>query len=100
MKEVDGLNRSTRDYSVLVTYRYSDEVNPKLEREKIMDNNQIDPNQEPNQLSDEELEAVAGGSGERPVVDALIDAGKDFGGDLVDAGKDLISDVRDVLPLI
>ena len=63
-----------------------------------MANNQTDPNQEPNQLSDEELEAVAGGSGERPIVDAVKDAGKDFLGDVVDAGKDLISDVRDVLP--
>jgi hypothetical protein len=61
-----------------------------------MANNQTDPNQESNQLSDEELEAVAGGSGERPIVDA----GKDFVGDVVDAGKDLISDVKDALPKI
>ncbi|MBD1930047.1 hypothetical protein H6F74_28030 [Trichocoleus sp. FACHB-90] len=74
----------------------ANEVNPKREGEKIMTNNQIDPNQEPNQLSDEELEAVAGGSGERPIVDAA----KDFVGDVIDAGKDLISDVKNVLPKI
>ncbi|MBD2001716.1 MULTISPECIES: hypothetical protein [Cyanophyceae] len=61
-----------------------------------MTNNQIESNQEPNQISDEELEAVAGGSGERP----LVNAGKDFIGDVIDAGKDLISDVKDVLPKI
>ncbi|MEO0014383.1 MAG: hypothetical protein RLZZ535_2772 [Cyanobacteriota bacterium] len=57
-----------------------------------MSNNQINPNQEPNdnQLSDEELEGVAGGG----VIDDIVDAGKDFVGDVVDKGKEFISDVN------
>ena len=59
-----------------------------------MTKNQIDPNQELNQLSEEELEAVAGGTiGE--TLDKLVDAGKDFVGDVVDAGKDFIKDITD-----
>jgi hypothetical protein len=47
-----------------------------------MTNNQIDPNQEPNenQLSDEELEQVAGGG---------------FWNDIKDAVKDEINDAKD-----
>ncbi|MFA9202187.1 MAG: hypothetical protein ACEQSC_01385 [Candidatus Nanopelagicaceae bacterium] len=57
-----------------------------------MSNNQINPNQEPNdnQLSDEELEGVAGGG----VIDDIVDAGKEFVGDVVDKGKEFISDVN------
>jgi hypothetical protein len=45
-----------------------------------MTNNQIDPNQEPNdnQLADEELEQVAGGGIFDKIKDAVDDAYKDF----------------------
>jgi hypothetical protein len=57
-----------------------------------MTDNQIKPNQEPNenQLSDEELEEVAGGG----VLSGIADAGKEFVGDVVDKGKEFISDVN------
>jgi hypothetical protein len=57
-----------------------------------MTDNQIKPNQElnDNQLSDEELEGVAGGG----VFDDIVDAGKEFVGDVVDKGKEFISDVN------
>jgi hypothetical protein len=57
-----------------------------------MTNDQINSNQEPNdnQLSDGELEEVAGGR----VLSDLADAGKEFLGDVVDKGKEFISDVN------
>jgi hypothetical protein len=57
-----------------------------------MTDNQINFNQEPNenQLSDEELEQVAGGG----VLSNIADAGKEFLGDVVDKGKEFISDVN------
>ena len=57
-----------------------------------MSNNQIDPNQQPNdnQLSEEELEQVAGGG----LVDDIVDAGKELVGDVIHEGKDFISDVK------
>ena len=54
-----------------------------------MNNNQIDPKQEPDQLSDEELEAVAGGG--------LLDAAKDFVGDVYEAGKDLVGNIAETI---
>ncbi len=60
-----------------------------------MANNQIDPiepNQEPNQLSDEELEAVAGGG--------IIDGIKDLAKDVYEAGKDVVSDTQDAIETI
>ena len=56
-----------------------------------MNNNQIDPNQEPNdnQLSEEELEGVAGGG----LFSDIAEAGKEFVDDVVDTGKEFISDV-------
>jgi len=57
-----------------------------------MDNNQIDPNQEPNQLSDEELETVAGGG--------IINGIKNFAKDVYEAGKDVVSDARDAIDTI
>jgi hypothetical protein len=58
-----------------------------------MTNNQIDPNQEPNenQLSDEELEGIAGGG----IFDDLVDAGKELAQDAIDAGQEFISDFKD-----
>lgn len=58
-----------------------------------MTNNQIDPNQDHNQLSDEELEAVAGGG----VLGEVLDATKDFVGNVYEAGKDLVSDVGETI---
>ena len=59
-----------------------------------MANNQIEPapSQEPNQISDEELEAVAGGG--------IIDGIKDFAKDVYEAGKDVVSDTRDAIDTI
>jgi hypothetical protein len=58
-----------------------------------MTNNQIDPNQEPNQndLSNEELEQVAGGGGFEDIADAAKDAIKDTVHSVKDV-KDLIKD--------
>lgn len=57
-----------------------------------MANNQTDHNQEPNQLSDEELEAVAGGG--------IIDGAKDLAEDVYEAGKDVVSDTREAIETI
>ena len=57
-----------------------------------MNNNQIDPEQDANQVSDEELEAVAGGG--------LLDAAKDFASDVYEAGKDVVSDVGKTIEMI
>ena len=54
-----------------------------------MNNNQIDPKQEPEQLSDEDLEAVAGGG--------LLDDAKNFVGDVYEAGKDLVVNVAETI---
>lgn len=58
-----------------------------------MTNNQTAPNQKPdnNQLSDEELEEVAGGG----IFGDLVDAAKDFVGDVIDDGNEFIFDVSD-----
>ena len=58
-----------------------------------MTNNQINPNHElnDNQLSESELEQVAGGG----LVGDIVDAGKEFVGDVIDEGKDFVSDVKD-----
>ena len=55
-------------------------------------NNQIDPNLEPDndQLSDSELEDVAGGG----FFSDLVDAGKEFFEDIADEGKEFVSDVK------
>ena len=57
-----------------------------------MTNNQIDPNQElnNNELSEEELEQVAGGG----LLRDLADAGKQLVGDVIHEGKDFVSDVK------
>jgi hypothetical protein len=59
-----------------------------------MANNQIEPapSQEPNQISDEELEAVAGGG--------IIDGIKDLAKDVYEAGKDVVSDTQDAIETI
>lgn len=53
-----------------------------------MANNQIDPNQEPNQLSDEELEQVAGGG--------LLDTAKEVAGDVKDFVGGVVGEVKDL----
>lgn len=58
-----------------------------------MTNNQIEPNQEPNELSDDELASVSGGE----AIGELIDASKDFFSDVYQSGKELISDIGDTL---
>ena len=63
-----------------------------------MTSNPIDPkkkiitNQVPNELSDKELEAVAGGG--------IIDNVKDFAKDVYKEGKEFISDTRDAIDTI
>lgn len=59
-----------------------------------MANNQIDPNQEPNQLSDEELEQVAGGGPLGTLTEVAGDV-KDFVGGVVGEFKELRSDLRE-----
>ncbi|GAA6623372.1 hypothetical protein [Scytonema sp. NUACC26] len=49
----------------------------------------INPNQEPNELSEQELESVAGGG--------IIDDVKDFAKDVYKEGKELISDIKKAL---
>lgn len=61
-----------------------------------MTNNQADPNQEPSQLSDDELKSVAGGGDDK--LGEAGDAIKDFAGDVKDDAKDLVSDFRDIFP--
>jgi bacteriocin-like protein len=60
-----------------------------------MTNNPIDPKNESNQISDElsekELENVAGGG----FLGDVVDAAKDFVGNVFVQGKDFISDVGD-----
>jgi hypothetical protein len=59
-----------------------------------MANNKIesDSSQEPNQISDKELEAVAGGG--------IIDGAKDLAEDVYEAGKDVVSDTREAIETI
>ena len=62
-----------------------------------MSNNPIDPKNETNQISDElseeELEHVAGGG----FFSDVVDAAKDFVGDVFEEGKDFISDVGEAI---
>lgn len=59
-----------------------------------MANNQIDPNQESNQLSDEDLEQVAGG-GLLSTANEVAGDVRDFVGGVVGEVKDLHSDLRE-----
>lgn len=53
-----------------------------------MNNNQIDPNQESNQLSDNELEQVAGGT-LRDVANEFVEGVKETGKAIVDTAEDV-----------
>ncbi|MCU0534464.1 MAG: hypothetical protein MUD14_11290 [Hydrococcus sp. Prado102] len=65
--------------------------------ENIMTNKPIDPQNETNQISDElseeELENVAGGG----FFGDVIDAAKEFVGDVFEEGKEFISDVGEAI---
>lgn len=61
-----------------------------------MTNNQTNLNDETNQLSDDELKAVAGGGERFPKIGEYVDVAKDFIGDVKEAGKDAISEIRDI----
>lgn len=52
----------------------------------------INPNQKPNELSEQELESVAGGG--------IIDGIKDFAKDVYEEGKEFISDTSDAIDTI
>jgi hypothetical protein len=62
-----------------------------------MTNNQINLDQEHNHLSDEDLEAVAGGGAVLDAVKDFVGDAKDFVGDVYEVGKDFVSDVGDTI---
>lgn len=61
-----------------------------------MTNNQIEPEQNPNELSDDELNSVSGGG----IFSDAVDAAKNLASDVLETGKEVVSDVGKAIEIL